>query len=399
MTAGFPTVKDSVEILLSMQQGGVDVIELGVPFSDPLADGKMIQYANQVALTKEQMSVAKCFELLRAARAKGLKVPVVFMGYANPLFSFGLDNFLQHSIEAQVDGLILVDLPPEESQDWITKCSDNGISFVPLISPTSTEERIEKLCSFNSDGFIYVISSMGVTGQRDQVNQHLPELVQKVRKYSKIPIAVGFGVSNREQFLKVSELADGVVMGSAFIKVVKDAHGKESIATKVTEFSRSICGRNEPDFPPEDFKVQFESKNDLKKNISSTSNEDFHFGEFGGRYAPETLMYALQELEKSFQSVVKDETFWQEFKKYYPFVNRPSTLQYAANLTKHCNGARIWLKREDLNHTGSHKINNALGQALLARRLGKTNIIAETGAGQHVSFFWFLYFTSQFLFF
>jgi tryptophan synthase len=259
------------------------------------------------------------------------------------------------------------------------------------------------LCKL-ADSFIYVVSRQGVTGALGTINANLPELLSRVKKYSgDKPAAVGFGVSTREHFVSIAQLADGVVVGSMIVTTLqKAAKGEESKA--VQDFCSYLCGRSAS---PEDEAtrevgiieaVSAARGTDAEAHVDGvvTDTDDLvaqlaamhgkipeRFGEFGGQYVPESLMDCLSELEQGFNNIKDDPAFWEEYRSYYPWMGRPGQLHKAERLTEHAGGANIWLKREDLNHTGSHKINNALGQLLLARRLGKTKIIAETGAGQH----------------
>ena len=245
---------------------------------------------------------------------------------------------------------------------------------------------------------------MGVTGATGSMNAALPELLKRVHVYSgNVPAAVGFGVSTREHFLSVAGIAEGVVIGSQIINTIANATSGER-AQAVRRYlagitQRQVNGTNGVQHTPETNghpKVDGVVKNgdvpngpglaDQLEELEEADNPGklpYEFGEFGGQYVPESLMACLAELEDGFQKIVKDPKFWEEYRSYYPYMGRPGHLQFANRLTEHAGGAKIWLKREDLNHTGSHKINNAIGQILLARRLGKTEIIAETGAGQH----------------
>ena len=271
------------------------------------------------------------------------------------------------------------------------------------------------LCKI-ADSFIYVVSRMGVTGATGTLNAALPQLLERVHKYSgNVPAAVGFGVSTRDHFLSVGKIAEGVVIGSQIVNVLSDAPPGQG-AKAVEEYCSTITGRRfnrddttrevgivetlaearEPDNVTVDKVItnadtedgpgladQLEALNASEHSEPNGQATPARFGEFGGQYVPESLMDCLAELEQGFNEANNDAKFWDEFRSYYPYMGRPGQLHLAERLTAHAGGARIWLKREDLNHTGSHKINNALGQVLLARRLGKTDIIAETGAGQH----------------
>ncbi|KAE8136325.1 tryptophan synthase beta subunit-like PLP-dependent enzyme [Aspergillus pseudotamarii] len=384
VTAGFPTAEETPDIMLGMQAGGADIIELGLPFTDPIADGPTIQKSNLKAL-KNGVTITSMLEMVREARRKGLKTPVLFMGYYNPLLRYGESQILADCKDAGVNGFILVDLPPEDAIRFRNGCTKMGLSYVPLIAPSTTEERMKALCSM-ADSFIYLVSRMGVTGATGTLNTELPALIQRVKGLSgNVPVAVGFGISTRDHFLSVTSIADGAVIGSQVINILADAPaGKaaqavEDYCSKITQ--RKVTADASADAIPGTAETKAVAPtNDAEAAVTDGPGR---FGIFGGQYAPEALTTCLAELEAGFQAALDDPTFWEEYRSYYPYMGRPSSLHQATRLTEHVGGANIWLKREDLNHTGSHKINNALGQILIARRLGKTEIIAETGAGQH----------------
>lgn len=364
--------------------------------------------------------------MLRDARNRGLRIPVLFMGYYNPLMAYGEERMLKDAKEAGVSGFIMVDLPPEEAVRFRNICTKSGLSYVPLIAPATSEPRMKLLCKI-ADSFIYVVSRMGVTGATGTLNAALPQLLEKVHRYSgNIPTAVGFGVSTREHFLSVASIAEGVVVGSQIVTTLGNAAPGEG-AKAVEEYCAQISGRRggkhnhtngvtrevgivetmsaaqEPngvnghpgvqvdrvitddDIPSEPgLADQLDALNSTTNGTTpNPSAIPARFGQFGGQYVPESLMDCLAELEAGFNKAIADPKFWEEYRSYYPYMSRPSSLHLAERLTAHAGGAKIYLKREDLNHTGSHKINNAIGQIILARRLGKTRIIAETGAGQH----------------
>jgi tryptophan synthase len=377
LTCGYPNPDVTCDLLLAMQEGGCDVIELGVPFSDPLADGPLIQFASQQAL-QHNVSLQTCFDTVKQARQKGLKVPLIFMGYANPFVQYGIERVAAMCEQVGVHGLIIVDWSWSEAQRCLPMLRKHRVCFVPLISPTSTNDRIRAWVEM-ADGFVYVVSRMGVTGgHQSAVSEELPKLLGRVRKFTSMPLAVGFGVSTREHFDAVAQHADGVVIGSQFIKVIQQSliDGVSPVLA-VRDYAKSVSsGKRHPRRPYQQEQKQPSSQQEVTLSLGQ-------FGDFGGQYAPETLIYALNELDTTFNRVIKDASFQQEFLSYYHYIGRPSPLQFSERMTQRCGGAKIWLKREDLNHTGSHKINNALGQVLLARRLGKRRIIAETGAGQH----------------
>ncbi|KAI9458270.1 bifunctional tryptophan synthase TRP1 [Russula earlei] len=380
VTAGYPTPQDTVPVLLAMQEGGADIIELGVPFSDPMADGPAIQETNN--------------GMVREARNRGLTAPIILMGYYNPLLAYGEQNAIQDAFEAGANGFIVVDLPPEEAVSFRGKCSMASMAYIPLIAPSTTIHRIRFLASI-ADTFIYVVSKMGTTGSSDKIalNSALPGIVSRIKQYATVPLAVGFGVSTREHFNVVADAgAEGVVIGSRLVSVIKQAPPAQ-VAANVEEYCRSISLKGalpqRPSPPRGAGQVTKPPQNGnhtdpiAPSSASETADLPARFGQFGGQYVPEALFDCLVELEQAHKSAMADPEFWKEWEGLFKYMNRPSNLYLAEKLTEHAGGAKIWMKREDLNHTGSHKINNAIGQILLARRIGKTRIIAETGAGQH----------------
>ncbi|KAL5357258.1 tryptophan synthase beta subunit-like PLP-dependent enzyme [Aspergillus floccosus] len=385
VTAGFPTAEETPDIMLGMQSGGADVIELGLPFTDPIADGPTIQKSNLKAL-ENGVTITSMLEMVRSARRKGLKTPVLFMGYYNPILKYGESKLLADCVEAGVNGFIIVDLPPEEAVRFRNGCTKTGLSYVPLIAPSTTEDRMKALCNM-ADSFIYLVSRMGVTGATGTLNSDLPTLIQRVKELSgNIPVAVGFGISTRDHFISVTSIADGAVIGSQVITILENAPAGQA-ARAVEDYCSQITQRKVTrdgiiGASPATTETHAAAQPATEGEAVAT-NTSGRFGVFGGQYAPEALTTCLAELEAGFEAVRNDPTFWEEYRSYYPYMGRPSSLHLAQRLSEYAGGANIWLKREDLNHTGSHKINNALGQILIARRLGKTEIIAETGAGQH----------------
>lgn len=405
ITAGYPNPQLTVPLLLAMEQGGADIIELGVPFTDPLADGVAIQECNNVALSFN-VGYIQCLSFVKEAREKGLKAPIVLMGYYNPFMAHGEQAAVQDAKEAGANGFIIVDLPPEEAISFRTICANSGLSYIPLIAPTTTDVRIRLMTSI-ADSFLYVVSKLGTTGASVNLASNLPDFLSRVRKLTRspdgapIPLGVGFGISTASHFNQVGSLADGVVVGSKLLQVIKSNIESDPIKA-VKDFCTELCGgpsgrkRLQPQTSSTDSSgsPRTTSADSLVvKTSKPTVNGDskskpsvplsFRFGEFGGQYIPEALVSCFVELENCYREARADPTFQAEFRSYYGYMGRPSQLYYAERLSKLAGGAKIWFKREDLNHTGSHKINNAMGQILLARRLGKSRIIAETGAGQH----------------
>ncbi|MCC8135742.1 MAG: tryptophan synthase subunit alpha [Ruminococcus sp.] len=218
LTAGDPSMEKSEEYIGRLIDGGADVIEIGIPFSDPIAEGPVIQSANVRAL-RNGANLSKVFELVKNVRKKYKETPIVFLTYLNPVYKYGAENFFKKCSEIGADGIIVPDMPFEERGEISEAAEKYGIDIVPLIAPTS-EDRI-KLISQVAQGYIYIVSSMGVTGMRSEIKTDIASIVETVRKYSDKPTAVGFGINKPEQATKYSAIADGVIVGSAIVKIIE----------------------------------------------------------------------------------------------------------------------------------------------------------------------------------
>jgi len=218
IVAGDPHPDVTVEIALTLQEAGASVIELGIPYSDPLADGPVIQSASLRAL-KNNMTLEKAMELVGKARNKGLKIPVIVFTYYNPVLQLGEERFFTLAHKNGVDGLLIPDLPHEESVQLRTQCENEGLKFISLVAPTSSK-RIEKIAS-SAQGFLYCVSSLGVTGVRDELNNDVQAFLQEVKQYSTIPVAVGFGISNSTHVQTLKDYCDGIIIGSALVKQIE----------------------------------------------------------------------------------------------------------------------------------------------------------------------------------
>lgn len=222
LCAGDPDFDTSLEVCRTVLNSGVDVLELGVPFSDPLADGLTNQLAAQRALASG-MTTARVLELARRIREFS-EVPIVFYTYYNLVFSNGIDAYVSAAKKAGVDGLLTLDLPPEEAHEVAAACRVHGMDTVFIIAPTTPPARIEKIAAVTT-GFIYYVSREGVTGIRDQVAANVPEAVALIRRSTNLPVAVGFGISTRKQVAQVAAVADGVIVGSVLVNCIRDHLG------------------------------------------------------------------------------------------------------------------------------------------------------------------------------
>ena len=219
---GYPDAETSLRVIESIARAGADMIELGVPFSDPLADGPVIQRANQIALD-HGITVNRCIDLAARARADGVTAPMFAMGYANPMLAHGEARYAEDWRRAKIDGLIVPDLPPEECESLKRECDARDMGLVQFVAPTSTDERIG-LAAIHATGFIYVVSVAGVTGARASLAAGLRDYVEHVKaRAGGKPVVVGFGISNREQVREVGGFADGVIVASALIRAAGDA--------------------------------------------------------------------------------------------------------------------------------------------------------------------------------
>ena len=223
VTCGDPDLETTGNVLRAMVNAGADLIELGIPFSDPTAEGPVIQQANLRALSGG-VTTDKIFDFVRSVRAE-IPVPMVFMTYANVVFSYGADRFIRTCQEIGIDGLILPDIPYEEKEEFSSICHQYGVALISLIAPTS-ENRVAMIAR-EAEGFLYIVSSLGVTGERSEISTDLDTLVARVRENTKIPCAIGFGISGPEQAKAMSQKADGVIVGSAIVRIIGEL-GREA---------------------------------------------------------------------------------------------------------------------------------------------------------------------------
>ncbi|MCL2288775.1 MAG: tryptophan synthase subunit alpha [Candidatus Bathyarchaeota archaeon] len=230
ITGGDPDIETTEKLIVAMAESGVDIIEIGIPFSDPVAEGIVIQKASERALLGG-CTVDKLFEMVKSVR-KETSIPLLFMTYINPVFVYGKERFMKKCVECGIDGIIVPDLPFEERDEIADECIKHGISQISLIAPTSNE-RIEMIAK-ESKGFIYCVSSLGVTGVRSEISTNISEMVKQAKKVTTTPCAIGFGISTPEQAQAMATIADGVIIGSAIVKIVEES-GKQSI-DKIKQF-------------------------------------------------------------------------------------------------------------------------------------------------------------------
>ena len=233
---GYPDRAQTLTILQTLGENGAELFEIGIPHSDPLADGPTIQTATYTALM-QGTTVQDCLAMVRELRAAGMTQPFCAMTYYNPLFAFGVQRFVDHAVAAGLDGLIVPDLPPEEAEELEAACRSAGLATIYLLAPTSTEERI-RFVATHCTGFIYLVSVTGITGARTELPPDLAEFVARVRRYTHLPLAVGFGIATGAQAAAVASIADGVIVGSALVKAATDENGLERVAALSKELAR-----------------------------------------------------------------------------------------------------------------------------------------------------------------
>ncbi len=216
MPVGYPHPDLSPAIFHALVDAGADLIEVGVPFSDPLADGPTIQAATQQALA-HGVTPADALHLIRRLRKEGVSIPLILMGYVNPILAYGMADYVADAAEAGADGFIVPDLPPEEAEEFESLAKAHDLAVIHLVAPTSTTERLA-LAAKRSSGFLYLVSVAGITGARKELPPHLGQFIARVRAQTDLPLAVGFGIGTPEQAKQVAQLADGVVVGSALVQ-------------------------------------------------------------------------------------------------------------------------------------------------------------------------------------
>ncbi|MEZ4547876.1 MAG: tryptophan synthase subunit alpha [Thermodesulfobacteriota bacterium] len=245
ITAGDPSLDATADIAVKLEESGADIIELGVPFSDPMADGPVIQLASERALAGGA-TLAGVLDTVRKIREKS-SVPIILFGYYNPFFKYGLERIVKHAAEAGADGFLIVDLPPEEAGEFKVHTDKAGLDIVFLLAPTSTSDRIG-LVAENASGFVYLVSVTGVTGERPEMNYSLEGLTDEIRQTTGLPVGIGFGISSPEQVKGLSGYADAVIVGSAIVRIIEQyGSEKEKLLNELSGFVGGLsaaCGRS-----------------------------------------------------------------------------------------------------------------------------------------------------------
>lgn len=238
---GYPDLATSIDVIEALAENGADLIEVGLSFSDPLADGPVIQKATQIAL-EQGITIKKSLAAVAELRKRGVTIPLILMGYYNPMLAYGLEKFVRDSRKAGADGFIIPDLPMEEAEEFIGASRivpegyDSPLPLIQMLAPTTSPERMEMIAR-TAKGFIYLVSVTGVTGERKSISDDLGDLIARVREHTSAPVCVGFGISTPEQARQVGALADGVIVGSACVKMIG---GSENPVEAAREFAKSF---------------------------------------------------------------------------------------------------------------------------------------------------------------
>src|SRR4051812_49215598 len=237
LTGGDPSPSHTTSLILALERGGADLIELGVPFSDPIADGPVIQRASDRAL-RAGMTMRKVLEIVREVRRKS-EIPMLLFSYLNPLLRYGFDALAKDSAQAGVDGVLMTDLCIEEAEDAVRRVRAQGLDTVFLGAPTSTDQRLRRVAE-QSSGFVYLVSRTGITGEQASLSTSALPLTQKMRGLTNLPVAVGFGISTPEQVAEVATIADGVVVGSAIVRFIEEHSTDPDLPQQLEQFARKL---------------------------------------------------------------------------------------------------------------------------------------------------------------
>lgn len=234
LTGGDPDLETTEQLIYAIEEAGADLIEIGIPFSDPIAEGVVIQEADERAM-KNGTTTDDLFALVKKVR-QNTQIPLVFMTYYNPVFSYGRDKFMQNAAEAGIDGLIIPDVPFEESEEVREYTKQYGLELINMIAPTSIERT--KMIAEKSEGFLYCVSSLGVTGVRSEINTNIANLIKDAKEVTDVPCAIGFGISTPQQAKEMASFSDGVIVGSAIVRIIAE-HGKDAVPF-VKEYVKSM---------------------------------------------------------------------------------------------------------------------------------------------------------------
>ena len=238
LTAGYPSLEYSKDIFKKILDAEVDFIEIGLPFSDPMADGPLIQHSSQIAI-KQNTSVEKCFNLVKEIRKINNDIPIILMGYYNPIHYYGNLKFIKKAVLSGIDGLIIVDLPMEEDEEFYNLSYKNNLPLIRLVTPTTDEERLKKILK-NAHGFVYYVSVTGITGTKSASVNDVKNKIKVIKKITNLPVIAGFGIKNSMDAKKMSSISDGIVIGSSLVNKIEEVYKKKNGLNEIFNFLKSF---------------------------------------------------------------------------------------------------------------------------------------------------------------
>jgi len=238
LTAGYPSLEYSKDIFKKILDAEVDFIEIGLPFSDPMADGPLIQHSSQIAI-EQNTSVEECFKLVKEIRKINNEIPIILMGYYNPIHYYGNLKFIKKAVLSGIDGLIIVDLPMEEDEEFYNLSYKNNLPLIRLVTPTTDEERLKKILK-NAHGFVYYVSVTGITGTKSASVNDVKNKIKVIKKITNLPVIAGFGIKNSMDAKKMSSISDGIVIGSSLVNKIEEVYKKKNGLNEIFNFLKSF---------------------------------------------------------------------------------------------------------------------------------------------------------------
>ena len=238
LTAGYPSLEYSKDIFKKILDAKVDFIEIGLPFSDPMADGPLIQHSSQIAI-EQNTSVEECFKLVKEIRRINSEIPIILMGYYNPIHYYGNLKFIKKAVSSGIDGLIIVDLPMEEDEEFYNLSYKNNLPLIRLVTPTTDEERLKKILK-NAHGFVYYVSVTGITGTKSASVNDVKNKIKVIKKITNLPVIAGFGIKNSMDAKKMSSISDGIVIGSSLVNKIEEVYKKKNGLNEIFNFLKSF---------------------------------------------------------------------------------------------------------------------------------------------------------------
>ena len=238
LTAGYPSLKFSKDIFKKILDAEVDFIEIGLPFSDPMADGPLIQHSSQIAI-QQNTSVEECFDIVKGIRKINYDIPIILMGYYNPIHYYGNLKFIKKAVSSGIDGLIIVDLPMEEDEEFYNLSCKNNLPLIRLVTPTTDEERLKKILK-NAYGFVYYVSVTGITGTKSALVSDVKSKIKVIKKFTNLPVIAGFGIKNSVDAKKMSSISNGIVIGSSLVNKIEEVYKKKNGLKEIFKFLKSF---------------------------------------------------------------------------------------------------------------------------------------------------------------